>query len=215
MPEQGMSEEVPATPTAANVTLRAADADAPNVLQLERGNNILGRGMSGLSDRRISRVHASVRWSGPADDLHEQHVWVESTGSNPLQVRRAYGTTITLKHGDAASLCHGDELWLLPNLFPFVVEIRAVDLKELARKQPRDEPNDENLVSDEQQPGKRQRTTAAEQSDDSDSTVSDLELSACSKQSGDDTDDAQSPVSVLEGGSGDESAVLVPLRSVH
>merc|ERR1712087_606891 len=39
-----------------------------------------------------------------------------------MQVRRVFGTTIQLKHGDAASLRHGDEVRLLPGSHLYVLE---------------------------------------------------------------------------------------------
>jgi len=108
------------------VVLRARDA-APFVALLKHGHNSIGRGWAGLCDRRISRQHASVSWAASStldapDMLKQHHVWVECTSTNPMQVRRSFGATIQLKFGDAASLCHGDEVLLLPGLFPFRVE---------------------------------------------------------------------------------------------
>lgn len=126
-------------PGDASVTTVSGDADSIVILRalrdaylqdiyLEHGHNSIGRGWAGLCDRRISRQHASVSWAassslGASDTLKQQHVWVECTGTNPMQVRRSFGATIRLNRGDAASLCHGDEVQLLPGLFPFRVEI--------------------------------------------------------------------------------------------
>jgi len=111
----------------------------PSVVHLQHGHNVIGRGAPGwpgLRDRRISRRHASVSWAAGAaafdalaldvPALEQQHVWIESTGTNPMQVRRAFGTTIQLKHGDAASLRHGDIVELLPGLFPFRIEFHEL-----------------------------------------------------------------------------------------
>lgn len=114
--------------------VRALGDAAPFVAHLKHGHNSIGRGWAGLCDRRISRQHARVSWAASlsldaSDMLKQQHVWVECTGTNPMQVRRSFGTTIQLKCGDAASLCHGDEVQLLPGLFPFRVEFHDEPLQ--------------------------------------------------------------------------------------